>query len=57
MNMPKTGPRRLSQDVSLRISPAQREFLEKYAEKNDIGICAAVRDSIDEMMKNEDLTS
>lgn len=51
------GPRRLSRDLCLRVSPVQREFLEKYAEKNNIGICAAVRDTIDEKMKREGVTS
>jgi len=53
--MPK-GSRRFSEDLAMRISPAQRDFLEKYAEERDIGICKAARYCIDAMMKKEGFT-
>jgi len=53
--MPK-GSRRFSEDLAMRISPAQRGFLEKYAEERDIGICKAARYCIDAMMKKEGFT-
>lgn len=48
--------RKFTADVAFRVTPAQREFLEKYAEDNDMGICKAARVCIDEKMKNEGLT-
>jgi hypothetical protein len=51
------GSRLLSEDLSFRASPKQREFLEKYAEEHGIGICAAARVCIDEMMRKEGWTS
>lgn len=51
------GKRVYTDDLAFRVKPAQREFLEKYADDHDMGLCQAARFCIDEMMKREGLTS
>lgn len=45
--------RRFGKDLTLRCSEEQRDFLEKYARENDVGICAAARYCINKAMKSE----
>ena len=45
--------RRFTKDLALRCSEEQRDFLEKYARENDVGICAAARHCINTAMKFE----
>ena len=51
------GQRIFTDDLAFRVTPAQRGFLEKLAEENGIGIGKAARICIDEMMKNEGVTT
>lgn len=44
------GLERLMDAVSFRVSPSQREFLEKIAEERNVGLCEAGRIVIDEAM-------
>lgn len=53
MNVMSRRCKRFDAELSFRASALHRNFLEKYAEKHGIGICAAMRDCIDEMMKIE----
>lgn len=44
------GLERLMDAVSFRVSPSQRAFLEKIAEKHNVGLCEAGRIIINEAM-------
>jgi hypothetical protein len=45
------NPNRLNDAVSYRVSAAQRDFLERIADKYNVGLGAAARIVLDEIMK------
>ena len=47
------GSERLCDAISFRVSPAQRAFLERIAEENNVGLCEAGRLVIDKV-RNKD---
>jgi len=46
-------PKRYTHVLNAYVTAEQREFLEKYAEENDIGLGKAARIAISKMMQSE----